>query len=76
MVGVEVFQDSMNLESIADEKAKTIAINNYYKSLNALRKTPATLNKNMGELYIKDTSYVESVPIEDGFYKDEKAKKR
>ena len=66
----------MNLESIADEKAKTIAINSYYKSLNALRKTPATLNKNMGELYIKDTSYVESVPIEDGFYKDEKAKKK
>ena len=75
LVGIEVFKESMNLDSIADDKTKTSVINNYYKSLNALRKTPATLNKHMTELYITDTSYVDSVPIDDGVNKNDEDKK-
>ena len=57
-------KESMNLSSMESEEEED-AIKYYYKIFLSIRKTISALDKNINELYIKDTEYVTETPKKD-----------
>ena len=63
----------MELSSMTEKEAKS-AIGHYYKIYNGIRKTLATLDKNINDLYNDKTTYVVSSPKDDSISKDKKVR--
>ena len=66
-------KESMNLSSMDIEEEED-AIKYYYKTFLSIRKTINTLDKNINELYIKDTEYVTDTPKKDSIEKTKSRK--